>query len=189
MSLTYSDVGERIFGEREFTCPEFARLTGNPRAAKVLSELRLRGIVARRGRGRYKFLRPAERPDLRTGEWERVRSILLAGPGPMAWDGSTAVEVWTRGRYHVEPSLYSKVFHLVVPEGSTTAWESYLRTRGLSITGRKRVGARVEIRETSPFRFTKVDGEPVIARAEVVEMIRSHPGLYAEAESLVIRRP
>jgi hypothetical protein len=189
MPLTYADIGAYLFGEREFSTGEFSRLTGNPRAAKVLSELAIRGVVSRRDRGRYKFLRPSERPDLRAREWERIREILLRGPEPKAWDGSTAVEVWTEGRYFVSPSLFTRVFHLVVPEGNVAAWEGYLARHGISLNGRKRVGARVVIRGTTAFRRTMVGGEPVVPREEVVATIRASPGLYADAEGLVLGGP
>jgi len=188
MVLTYADVGAHIFGEREFDSGEFARRTNNPRAAKILSELLMRGIVARRSRGRYRFLRPSERPDLRAAEWERVRSTILGSPLPMAWDGATAVETWTDGRYKVSPSMYCRVFYIAVPESSVAEWVAYLSRNGISTRARKRVGARVEVRGISPFSPVRVDGEAVISREDVVTLIRGHPGVYADAEALLIDR-
>jgi len=63
MALTYENIGTRFFGDREFSTGEFARRIGTPRAAKTLGELKRRGVVARTGRGRYRFLRRSERPD------------------------------------------------------------------------------------------------------------------------------
>lgn len=185
MALTYADVGAHIFGEREFDASEFARRTGNPRAAKVLGELLLRGVVARVRRGRYRFLRPSERPDLRLHEWSRVRSVILDGPEPKAWDGASAVEVWTGGRYRVAPNVYSTIFSVVVPAGSLPLWRAYLSTRGISLRSRKRVGPRVELREEARLHPSKIDGEPVISRDAVVRLIREHPGIYADAEKLL----
>jgi hypothetical protein len=189
MALTYSDVGAHLFGEREFDAAEFARRTGNPRASKVLSELLIRGVVARTRRAHYRFLRPSERPDLRRHEWERMREIVLGGPDPKTWDGPTAVEVWTGGRYRVSPSVYSAVFHVAVPKGATPVWESYLSSHGVTLRGRKRIGARVELRETPRVRAVLLSGEPVPTREAVVAMIRAHPGIYADAEALLIERP
>lgn len=189
MALTYSDVGVHIFGEREFDAAEFARRTGNPRAAKVLSELLIRGVVARKRRGRYRFLRPSARPDLRSSEWERMREIVLGGPNPKTWDGPTAVEAWTGGRYRVSPTVYSIIFHLAVPKGAVPAWEDYLSRYGVSLKARKRIGARVELREVSRVRAVALNGEPVPPRADVVSLIRAHPGIYADAEALLIDRP
>jgi len=187
MALTYSDVGAHVFGEREFDTAEFARRTGNPRAAKILSELLIRGVVARKRRGRYRFLRPSERPD-RPSEWARMREIVLGGPDPKAWDGPTAVKAWTGGRYRVSPTVYSTIFHVAVPRGSVPAWEEYLSRYGVSLNGRKRIGARVELREVPRVRSVVLHGEPVPPRADVVAMIRAHPGIYADAEALLIDR-
>lgn len=188
MSLTYADIGVHLFGEREFESAEFARRTGNPRAAKVLSELLVRGVVARNGRGRYRFLRPSERPDLRAAEWKRVRSTIVDSPLPKAWDGPSAVEVWTDGRYKVSPSMYSRVFYIAVPEAKVEDWIGYLSSHGVSTRAWKRIGARVEVRGVSSFRAETVRGEPVISREEVSDLIRDHPGVYADAESLLLDR-
>lgn len=186
MGLTYADVGAHIFGEREFDAAEFSRRTGNPRGAKILSELVIRGVVARKRRGRYRFLRPSEKPDLRLFEGSRVRKAILEGPNPKAWDGPSAVEVWTDGRYRIAPSVYSSFFNVVVPVGSLPAWEAYLAGRGISLRSRKRVGPRVELREEARLRPSSVHGEPVISRERVVALIRDHPGMYAGAEELLL---
>jgi hypothetical protein len=188
MSLTYADVGAHIFGERVFDAGEFGRRTGNPRAAKVLSELVIRGVVGRKGRGHYRFLRPSERPDLRIREWERVREIVLNGPGPKAWDGASAVEVWTGGRYRVSPSMYLRVYSIAVPKDHRRIWLPYLAKHGLSLRSRKRVGARVEVRVVPTLRSEMIDGEPVLPREEVIDLIRDHPGIFAGAEALLNER-
>ena len=188
MSLTYADVGSHIFGEREFKAIDLARRTGNPRAAKILSELVIRGVVTRTRRGYYKFLRPAERPDLRAAEWTRVRDVVLNGPAPKAWDGSSAVEAWTGGRYTVSPSVYARVFHLAVPNTAVALWREYLSRHAVSTESRKRVGARVELRGVARLHVANVNGEPVIPRSDVLRLIREHPGIYANAEELLVRR-
>lgn len=188
MALTYTDVGMHMFGEREFDAREFARRTGNPRAAKLLSELRIRGVVGRIRRGRYKFLRPSERPDVRSAEWERVRTMLLMGPDPKAWDGPTAVEVWTGGRYRVSPSLYSRVYHLAIPAGARADWMAYLADHRIPAKPTKRVGAWAELREVPDLAAVTLAGEPVLARADILALVRDHPGLYADAEGLLLDR-
>jgi hypothetical protein len=188
MSLTYADVGAHIFGERVFDAGEFGRRTGNPRPAKVLSELVIRGVVARKGRGHYRFLRPNERPDLRIREWERVREVVLDGPDPKAWDGASAVEVWTKGRYRVSPSMYYRIYSVAVPKNHRRLWVPYLAKHGLSLRSRKRVGARVEIREVPSFMSENLDGESVLPRKDVVALIRAHPGIFAGAEVLLDER-
>lgn len=185
MSLTYTDVGTHIFGAREFPASEFARRTGNPRAAKLLSELVVRGVVERTRRGRYRFLGPAERPDLREVEWDRVRKVILSGPEPKAWTGATAVEAWTRGRYVVSPSPYSRIFELAVKEEAVESWRKFLAANRVSVCARKRVGGSVKLHPLATVHRVYVEGEPVIPRRETIALIREHPGVYASAEELV----
>jgi hypothetical protein len=189
MALTYNDVVSSLFGDRTFSSREFARRTGNPRAAKVLSELKHRGLVERVGRGFYRCLSPADRPDLRGLEWARVRHIVLSGPEPKAWAGETAVEHWTGGRYKLAPSLYSRIFSLAIPSGREESWKEYLAVHGVSTMARKRVGARVELVPRRRFKAILVNGEPVIPRGEVERMIREHPALYGDAKELLLGRP
>jgi len=189
MALTYNDVVGSLFGEKTFNSRDLARMTGSTRAAKVLSELKHRGLVERVARGTYRCLSPGSRPDLRGSEWTRVRTTVLAGPGPKAWAGETAVEHWTGGRYRLAPSLYSRVYNLAIPSGREAEWKAYLSSRGVSTTNRKRVGARVELIPKSRLKSVLLDGEPVIPRREVVAMIRAHPALYGDALELLLDRP
>jgi hypothetical protein len=185
MPLTYGEAGSLVFGDAEFTTSEFDRRLGVDGGAKILSEMKRRGLVERTGRGRYRFLLPSERPDLRSLEWERVRRILLNGPSRKAWTGTTAVEVWTRGGYTVSPSAFARVFYLAVPEKSLSLWESYLLKRGLSTKPRKRIGARVELVPVKRLKVTEVDGEPVIPRSEAISLIRDRPSVFAGARELL----
>ncbi len=91
MSLTYADAAAFLFGNRPFTVREFASRTGSPRPAKTLSELKCRGLVARVGRGRYRFLEAEERADPRAAEWARARRAILDADLPMAWTGTSAI--------------------------------------------------------------------------------------------------
>ena len=189
MVLTYNDVVSSLFGGKAFSSREFARRTGNPRAAKVLSELKHRGLVERVGRGTYRCLNPGDRPDLRGSEWARVHSVVLSGPEPKAWAGETAVEYWTGGRYKLAPSLYSRVFSLAIPSGREKVWKEFLSFHRVSTTTRKRVGARVELIPRWNLKVSLVEGEPVIPRREVEKMIREHPALYGDARELLLDRP
>ena len=186
LSLTYIDVLDTLFGERCFTTREFAQRAGTARAAKVLSELKHRGLVRRVGRGRYRCLKPSERPDLREAEWRRVRDIVLAGPEPKAWTGATALELWTGGRYRISPSPYSRVFHLAIPRTRKREWLRYLSLRRVATSPKKRVGARVELSVVDRLEPVSIDGESVIGRNEVVRMVRDHPALYGSADELLL---
>ena len=145
MPITYLDAIDHLYGSSEFTLRDFATRVGNPRANKLLSDLKRRGHIARVGQGRYRRLEASERPDLRSFEWRRVREILLKGPGPKAWAAESAVEVWTGGRYRSAPSVFSRVYTLAVPRSSVNKWHRYLRSQGLSSNPRKHIGARVEL--------------------------------------------
>ena len=186
MALTYIDVLSSLFGGRRFTTLEFARRSGNPRAAKVLSELKHRGLVERVGRGKYRCLSPSERPDLRNAEWGRVHDVVLSGPDPKAWAGETALELWTGGRYRLAPSLYSRVFNLAVPRLRREDWVRYLSSHRVSTRSKKRIGARVELTTADDLNPVLIDGEPVVARSEVERLIREHPALYGNADELLI---
>ncbi len=186
MVLTYVDVLNSLFGGRRFTAREFARRSGNPRAAKVLSELKHRGFVERVGRGTYRCLNPSERPDLRAAEWSRVHDVVLSGPDPKAWAGETALELWTGGRYRLAPSLYARVFNLAVPRLRREDWVRYLSSHRVSTSPKKRVGARVELTTVDVLEPVSIDGEPVVARREVERLIREHPALYGNAEELLL---
>ncbi len=185
MTLTYSDVIISRFGENEFTAKELAILTGNSRSAKLLSELKMRGIVERVDRGKYRVLPLSERPDTRIMEWDRVRNIITHAPWKKAWTGSTAVEVWTNGRYKISPNPYLRVFHIIILKSELDEWRKYLRRSGISYSGKKRVGCYVDLKCSSKVNSTIITGEPVITKNEVLKLIRNHPGIYAGACELI----
>jgi hypothetical protein len=185
MTLTYLDTIDHLYGTSEFTLRDFSTRVGNPRSAKLLADLKRRGYVVRVGRGRYRRLGPSERPDLRRFEWKRVRDLLLDGPDPKAWAGASAVEVWTGGRYRVSPSVFVRIFTLAVPRGSLDRWHRYLRSNGLVAGGKKRIGTRIELLPMSDLKVTYLEGEPVISRSAVVNLIRAHPAIFANASELL----
>jgi hypothetical protein len=188
MTITYLDAIDHLYGTSPFTVRDFATRVANRRAGKLLSDLKRRGFVARVGRGTYRRLEPAERPDLRRYEWERVRRILLNGPNPKAWAGANAVEVWTDGAYRSEPSIFARVYRLSVPRASVPRWRKYLRRHGLSDARRKRIGPRIELIPVDRLRVTFVGDEPVPPRSDVVRLIRNHPALFAHATELLVDR-
>lgn len=185
MALTYEDVGTRYFGIREFSSREFAMRLNTPRAAKTLAELKVRGVVTRTGRGRYRFLAPTERPDLRAAEWARVKAAILSAPFAKAWTGPSAVELWTGSRYMVSASPYLRIFNVAILPGDRLEWTRYLRKSGVATVLRKRVGALVKLWPTSKLNPVVVRGEPVISREETEEMVRAEPSTYAGAAELI----
>lgn len=188
MGLTYFEVLRDEFGEREFSTRDLSTLLGGGRAAKILSELKMRGLVARTGRGRYRVLRGEETPDLRLLEWERIKSIVLSGPDPKAWSDSTAVEVWTDGSYRLAPNPFMRVFYLAVPRGRISEWRAYLESKGVSLGGGKRVGGSVKLIPRTRLRVERHGAEPVIPLTETRRLIREHPALYADAGALLADR-
>ena len=187
MAFDYYEAASLACGEAEFSTREFATRVGSLRPAKTLSELKLRGLAERLGRGRYRLLRPSERPDLRSAERGRVRDLLLASELPMAWAGPTAVAVWTGGRYFVSPSFYLTEFHLSIPRRSEARWREYLRKHRISANPSRRIGCSVVIHPTTHFAREYHSGNPVLPRATVLSLIRAHPGIYANADRLVER--
>ena len=185
MGFTYLDALISRFGGEDFTTADFKAATGNTRPAKLLSELKMRGVVERRGRGTYRVLLLSERPDKRVNEWERVKNIILKAPWDKAWTGSTAVEIWTNGRYKISPNPYLRVFHLRVHKSEIEEWTRYLMRLGVSCSGKKRVGSFVILEAASRIKWTLVAGEPVIPKNEVLRIIKNHPGLYAGASELI----
>lgn len=189
MPLTYGDAVSSLFGSKPFTAREFARRANAPRAAKILGELKRRGLVERVGRGTYRCLGPEERPDLRAAEWSRVRKIILEGPTRMAWAGRSAVELWTGGRYRIAPSPFYRVFEVAVPAGNAEDWRNYLAARNVATRMGKRVGARVDLVPVRRVKAIELGGEPVIPRASVEAIIDEHPALYAGARALLLDGP
>ncbi len=132
MGIGYYEAASLSFGDRPFTSREFEARMASRRPAKLLSEFKMRGLAERLGRGKYRLLSPGNRPDRRAGEWNRVREILLKSHLPMAWSGPTAVELWTRYRYFVSPSVFVREWHMDVPTEAVTSWTSYLRAHRVS---------------------------------------------------------
>jgi len=187
MPFDYYEAAALSFGAETFSTREFALRTGSLRPAKTLSELKMRGLAERLGRGTYRLLGPSERPDLRSVARARVRALLLASGLPMAWAGPTAVALWTGGRYFVSPSIYLMQFHISIPRRSEAKWRAYLRKHRISANPARRIGCTVLIQPTGRFAREFHSGNPVVPRTQVLALIRAHRGIYADADKLVGR--
>lgn len=107
----------------------------------------------------------------------------------MAWDGASAVEAWTGGSYVVSPSVLTREFRIVVPRTSLNAWRIYLARHGLLPSARKRLGAHVLVRAVGRMPpVTAIAGEPVLARAETLRIVRASPAVFAGAEEWFVGR-
>jgi hypothetical protein len=189
MGIDYYEAASLAFGERPFLAREFRSLTASSRAAKTLSEFKSRGLVERLGRGSYRLLSPAERPDRRGAEWELAKDLLLGSGLPMAWSGPTAVEFWTRNRYFFSPSVFLREWHIDIPKESAVRWRGFLRDHRLSTSPRTRLGNRVVLHPVRRLRMVTLHGEPVVPRTMVLNDIRSHRAIYADADRLVEHGP
>ncbi len=183
--LTYLEAAAATFGTRPFSVSEFAARVGNRRPERLLHDLKTRGAVERLERGKYRVLPIDERPDLRGPEASRVRRLLLGSGLPMAWTSSDAVNLWTGGRYSVSPSAFLREFHVEIPRGSLARWKRYLHANRISSDPRRSIGAKVVLSPVESFRHAWHRGEPVIPRKETLALIKSHRGLYAEADRLL----
>lgn len=183
--MTYLDAASLAFGSSTFTVGEFRHRIGTPRAAKLLNEMKTRGLAERTGRGTYRLLSPGERPDLRRAEWDRVRRAILAAPWDMAWSGPTAVEKWTRGRYRLASSPFARDFHVAVARKDVEAWRAYLSRLHVPTEPRRHIGPRVVLDPREAVSTEIVDGEPVIPKREALELVRGRPALYAGAEESI----
>jgi hypothetical protein len=185
MGMTYFDVLKMEFGRKEFSISDLTKLTGNYGVRKLLSEMKMKGLIRRTGRGTYVIDRPIKKVDSRVKEWERVRGVVFMSPFEKAWTGSTAVEVWTDGAYVTAPNSYLRIYHLLVREADLEKWKTYLKKHAVSFKGSKRVGSYVALEGADEVRSVLINGEPVVPKEDVMKIIREHPGLYAEAEDLI----
>jgi hypothetical protein len=185
MGITYFDVIKMEFGRKEFTISDLAKLTGNYDVRKLLSDMKMKGLIKRVGRGVYVVNRPIKKIDKRTEEWRRVRDIVLRAPFEKAWTGSTGISVWTEGRYVTLPNLYLEVYHLRVNYADLEKWKEYLKKHAISFKGSKRIGTWVSLEPAPEIRYVTVNGEPVIPKDEALKLIKDHPGIYAGAEELL----
>jgi hypothetical protein len=182
---SYLDVASILFGNRSFTINEFEARTGALRGARLLSEMKTRGLVERTGRGTYRVLPLDKRLDMRGAEWGRVNRALLDSNLPMAWTGADAVRIWTGGRYTVSPSAFLHEFHIEIPSAYARRWRAYLRAHRVSTDSRRRIGSKVVLHARPSIRPEVHRGEPVSSRSATLAMIREHRGLYADADRFV----
>lgn len=185
MGMKYFDVIKMEFGRKEFAISDLVKLTGNYGVRKLLSDMKMKGLIRRTGRGIYVINRPIKKTDSRAEEWRKVRGIVLRAPFEKAWTGSTGISVWTEGRYVTLPNLYLEVYHLRVRDSDIEKWKDYLKKHAISFRGSKRVGAWVSLEPVPEVKYVMVNGEPTIPKDEVVKLIREHPGIYAGAEELL----
>lgn len=185
----YLDALYAAFGMSEFSLTEVRHRIGNGRPERLLHELKVRGHVARVRRGVYRILSLEERPDRRAAADHRARIAILSAPVEVVWEGPTAVEVWTSGDYWVTATPFRSTYHVGVRPEDRETLLGHLRKRGIPTRPRRSIGvAAVVIERTRWEDVTDIDGEPVPSRQEVLELVHSHPGIYADAEEWFVDR-
>ncbi|MCW6169318.1 MAG: hypothetical protein LVQ96_04360 [Thermoplasmatales archaeon] len=185
MGLTYFDVLSLYFKDSEFSTKDIALLLRTERSAKLLSELKFRGLIERTGRGKYRLFTPSERIDTRSYEWKRVEKIVNSSPLPYVWAWSTAVEKWTNGAYLVGPNPYFRTYYIEVLISDIDKWKRYLRSHSVPIVGKRRIGAIVELISKEHLESVIHNGERVLPKERTLEIIRNHRGIFAEADELI----
>jgi hypothetical protein len=185
VGLTYTDVLSLHFGNSEFTTEDVRILLRNERSAKLLSDLKFKGVIERTGRGKYRLLLPSERIDNRGHEWKRVERIVNSSALEFAWTWSSAVEKWTAGGYIVSPNPYFRTYYIEVNRKDLLKWKEYLKSHFVSIVGKRRIGAVVELVPKDKIEFVILNGEKVISKERTLNMIKEHRGIFAEADEII----
>ncbi len=184
MNYSYEDFIKDRFGYNEFTTKEFEMITDNKRPAKLLSELKMRNTLEHTGRGTYKLRKKSNKNKL-INEINRVKNVILNASMVMAYTDSTAVEIWTKGRYIISPNSFMKIFYITIKKDDLNKWKIYLRKNGVSCINKRRVGVFVMLKPVKNFEFELIDNIPVIPKNKVINLIRNHPALYEGAKDLI----
>lgn len=183
--MTYSDVLSLHFRDSEFTAEDVRILLRLDRSAKLLSDLKFKGIVERTGRGKYRLLSPSERVDNRSHEWTRIERIVRSSPYEYAFTWSSAVEKWTNGAYIIGPNPYYRPYYIEVNVKDLGKWNEYLIEHSVPSVGNRKIGAVVNLIPRKHVSYTLLNGDKVISKKKTIELIREHRGLFAEADDLI----
>ena len=64
-------------------------------------------------------------------------------------------------------------------------WKEYLKSHSVSIVGKRRIGAVVELVPKDKIEFVILNGEKVISKERTLNMIKEHRGIFAEADEII----
>lgn len=184
------DVLLDTFGTRVFSAREARVALGGP-AKMTLSRLVRDGRLERVGRGLYRVADPSRRVAVQRARDDLLRDDALSAPFPVALDGPDAVSAWTGGRYVVEPAAPGEaVVWLAVRTADRERIGAWLEEGGWLVGTEEEwpegAGPKVILRGLPDLDRTLLAGRPVIARAEVVRLIRSRPMAYEGAEEWLL---
>lgn len=180
------DFLREAFPSVEFSTREASAVLGTSTATTrtLLNELRIKGLLIRTGRGRYRVA-----PDSNRAALDRRRMALrleqaLVPPLRIGLDGPDAVSLWTRGRYTMrsEPTA----IHIAVAAEDEATYRKYLDEVGLPVgEGHRR--AHVVLRVVPEPCFTALEGKPVLKRQAVLAFIHDNPIAYDGADEWLVK--
>lgn len=179
------------FGARPFSAREAAVALGTDKAtaSATLRRLKVAGHLDRIDRGTYRVAEPAERVRVAKRHRELLREKVLAAPLRIALDGPDAVRRWTGGRYVVGSPPGHDLLYLAVDASDADDLRILLDEEGIAHGSEddwpSGDGLKVIVREVEGLEIAEHDGEWVITRDAVLEMIRDRPGAYEGAEEWV----
>lgn len=115
------------------------------------------------------------------------------GEWPFAFTRVDAVYVWTRGGYQVGRDPDDYPLFLAVREGDVDAWASFFASFGVPTGFERRPPdeldgpLQVVLEPRASLDVERVDGYPVVPRAETIEYMREHSAQFQSALAMLDR--
>ena len=180
----------RVFEGRAFTVGEFEVTFPSPRPHQALSELKLKGFVERTGRGSYRTVGPDAWARSRAALTVRDVERIVAEAGlPYAFTASSAVRIWTRGRYAAGSSHGYHPFEIAVRSRDARRWKESLAARGVVARDADArgtsAGVEVVLHRRPTLAASRFDGVPVDPKRVVLAYVRRHAIVFAPAEGMI----
>ncbi len=180
----------RVFESRAFTVGEFEVTFPSPRPHQALSELKLKGFVERTGRGSYRAVRPDTWARARAAVTvQAVHQIVAEAGMPYAFTASSAVRVWTRGRYAAGSSHGYHPVEIAVRARDARRWKESLAARGVVARDADArgtsAGVEVVLHRRPKIDASRFDGVPVDRKRLVLAYVRRHAIVFAPAEGMI----
>lgn len=178
------------FGSRTFTASEAVVALG-PGAKMALSRLLLAGRLERIRRGVYRLAEPERKTRIDAARATLRRTEALGAPFRIALDGPDSVRLWTGGRYTVSPGRPDEeILWLAVAPADLADLTAWLISHGWKVgsesswpEGR---GPKVILRPVPRLKPQRLDGVPVLPRAEVLRLMKDQPAAYEGAEEWLL---
>lgn len=114
--------------KKEFTVKEFSSVFSSPDANKVLHDMVKKGLLERRGWGKYRVNSPEEYLARRMNISQAYELLNQAGMD-YSLTGPDAVFLWTKGGYQVDRFFGFYPIHLKIKRNDLRRWEKFLGSR------------------------------------------------------------